>query len=76
MLAQRIKSAGAVKVNASMGERQIKKYCRLTAECEGVLRSAFEALHLSARARTRIIKVARTIADLGKISDAHYFATL
>ena len=47
-----------------MGERQIKKYCALSAECENVLRSAFEALHLSARARTRIIKVARTIADL------------
>lgn len=62
---ERFKDEGAaVKVNASMGERQIKKYCRLTAECEGVLRSAFEALHLSARARTRIIKVARTIADL------------
>ena len=62
---ERFKDEGAaVKVNASMGERQIKKYCRLTAECEDVLRSAFEALHLSARARTRIIKVARTIADL------------
>lgn len=54
----------SIKVNANMGERQIKKYCRLSAECENVLRSAFEALHLSARARTRIIKVARTIADL------------
>lgn len=54
----------SIKVNANMGEKQIKKYCRLSAECENVLRSAFEALHLSARARTRIIKVARTIADL------------
>ncbi len=53
-----------VSVNANMGERQIKKFCRLSAECEEVLRQAFEALHLSARARSRIIKVARTIADL------------
>ena len=53
-----------IKVNANMGEKQIKKYCRLSAESEGILRSAFEALHLSARARSRIIKVARTIADL------------
>lgn len=51
-------------VNANMGEKQIKKYCRLSAECEEILRNAFEALHLSARARSRIIKVARTVADL------------
>ena len=47
-----------------MGERQIKSYCRLDTECESILKNAFEALHLSARARSRIIKVARTIADL------------
>ena len=51
-------------INANMGEKQIKKYCCLSSECESVLRSAYESLHLSARARTRIIKVARTIADL------------
>lgn len=51
-------------VNANMGEKQIKKYCRLSPECERALRNAFETLHLSARARSRIIKVARTIADL------------
>lgn len=50
--------------NASMGEKQIKKYCALSDECEEILRVAFETLRLSARARTRIIKVARTIADL------------
>ena len=53
-----------MKVNANMGEKQIKKYCRLSFECEEILRNAFETLHLSARARSRIIKVARTIADL------------
>ncbi|MDE7379933.1 MAG: YifB family Mg chelatase-like AAA ATPase [Clostridia bacterium] len=53
-----------VTVNADMGEAQIKKYCKLTPDCEKILRSAFERLHLSARARSRIIKVARTIADL------------
>lgn len=51
-------------VNAGMGEKQIKKYCRLSPECEEILRAAFETLHLSVRARSRIIKVARTIADL------------
>ena len=51
-------------VNSLMGERQIKKYCKLSKECEGILKNAFESMHLSARARSRIIKVARTIADL------------
>lgn len=58
-----------VRVNANMGEKQIKKYCRLSSECEEILRSAFETLHLSARARSRIIKVARTIADLDFSND-------
>lgn len=53
-----------VKTNAEMGEKEIRAYCKLNAECEQVLREAFETLHLSARARSRILKVARTIADL------------
>ena len=52
-----------------MGEKQIKKYCRLSAECESVLCAAFNTLKLSARARSRIIKVARTIADLAFSSE-------
>ncbi len=56
-------------VNAAMGEKQIKKYCRLSSECEDILRAAFETLRLSARARSRIIKVARTIADLAFCED-------
>ena len=63
-----------ISVNAEMGEKHIKKYCRLTRESEDVLKSAFESLRLSARARSRIIKVARTIADLdysAEISPAH-----
>lgn len=59
----------SIKVNAGMGERQIKKYCRLSAECESILRAAFETLRLSARARSRITKVARTIADLAGEKD-------
>lgn len=63
-----------IRANANMGERQLKKYCRLSPSCEEVLRQAFESLHLSARARSRIIKVARTIADLdysAEISERH-----
>ncbi|MDE6373755.1 MAG: YifB family Mg chelatase-like AAA ATPase [Clostridia bacterium] len=61
---ERFREEEGVTVNADMGERQIKAYCRLSSDCEKILRAAFERLHLSARARSRIIKVARTIADL------------
>ncbi len=63
-----------ISVNADMGERQIKEFCTLSPECERILRAAFERLGLSARARSRIIKVARTIADLdmsAEIKPAH-----
>lgn len=61
---ERFRQEEGVNVNADMGERQIKAYCRLSPDCEKILRAAFERLNLSARARSRIIKVARTIADL------------
>ena len=50
--------------NSDMGEQQLKKYCKLSKECEEILKNAYETLHLSPRARSRIIKVARTIADM------------
>lgn len=53
-----------INVNAEMSEKHIKKYCVLDGDCESVLKASFSALNLSARARSRIIKVARTIADL------------
>ncbi len=57
-------AGGNVITNAEMGERETREYCKLDATCEGVLKEAFNRLHLSARARSRIVKVARTIADL------------
>jgi magnesium chelatase family protein len=50
--------------NAQMSSRQIRKYCNISAECERLLESAMTRLGLSARAHDRILKVARTIADL------------
>lgn len=50
--------------NAKMSVPQTKKYCTLSKDCEELLRAAFDKLKLSARAHDRIIKVARTIADL------------
>ena len=64
---ERFKDDGIL-TNADMGERQIKKYCVLSADCEKILRGAYERLGLSPRARSRIIKVARTIADM-ELSD-------
>lgn len=60
---ERFEESG-VKSNAEMGERELRNYCALDEEGEQVLREAFERLRLSARARNRILKVARTIADL------------
>ena len=50
--------------NADLSSKQIEKFCVLGAESKQILESAFTRLGLSARAYTRIIKVARTIADL------------
>ena len=60
--------------NASMGSKQIRAFCPLPAESETMLRRAMERMHLSARAYDRIVKVARTIADLAgeaQIAPAH-----
>ena len=50
--------------NAKMNDVQLKKFCKLDSESEETLRLAFESFGLSARAYSRILKVARTIADL------------
>ena len=50
--------------NAEMNNRQLEKYCSLDTACSGVLERLIAKLGLSARAYSRILKVARTIADL------------
>lgn len=55
--------------NAKMNSEMIKKYCMLNKESENLLKSAFDKLGLSARGYVRILKVARTIADLAASQD-------
>ena len=50
--------------NARMTTRQVRKHCQLDANCEAILRHAVQELGLSARAHDKILRVARTIADL------------
>ena len=55
--------------NAQMGPRHLRKYCVLTVECEKVMENAVTKLGFSARGYDRILKVARTIADLAGEND-------
>ncbi len=50
--------------NGQMKTRHIKKYCMLSGEAHSLLDTAMQRLGLSARAYSRILKVARTVADL------------
>ena len=71
---RRFSDRPGILTNADMGERELRAFCALSPECESILRLSFERLRLSARARARIIKVARTVADLAgeeKILPAH-----
>ena len=55
-----------ITTNAELTTPMIKQYCSLTAEADNILRRAFENLGLSARGYTKILKLARTIADMEK----------
>ena len=50
--------------NARMTSRELRQFCPLTAEGEELMHGAFDAMGLSARSYDRILRVARTIADL------------
>ena len=54
----------ALAVNAALPDRSLRQHCELEPGAGDLLDRAFERLGLSARALTRLLKVARTIADL------------
>ena len=65
--------------NSELTPGLMKKYCKLNSESNKVLKQSFEKLKLSARAYSKILKVARTIADLdGKenIEKIHIFEAI
>ncbi|OIP77885.1 MAG: magnesium chelatase [Candidatus Portnoybacteria bacterium CG_4_8_14_3_um_filter_44_10] len=53
-----------IKTNSEMGTKEIKKFCQVDEQTKELLRNAAQQLHLSARSFYRILKLARTIADL------------
>lgn len=72
--AHRFRDRPGMHCNAQMVSRDLSTYCVLDKESNGLLKSAMEGLDLSARAYDRILKVARTIADLddsASIKPAH-----
>ncbi len=67
---------GATTTNATMTSRQVRKFCKLDAAGETILKQAMTELGLSARAHDKVLRIARTIADLEGIADiaAHHLA--
>jgi magnesium chelatase family protein len=64
----RYRETGAV-TNADIGPKQLNEYAVLQPPAESLLKSAVKQLNLSARAYHRVLKLGRTIADLGEASD-------
>jgi magnesium chelatase family protein len=50
--------------NAALSATQLRKYCKLSPDAKTMMEQAFETMGLSARGHDRILRVARTIADL------------
>ena len=63
----------SITCNAKMTPAATRKYCILTEEANALLKTSFEKMGLSARAYDKILRIARTIADLDK-SDKIEFA--
>ena len=56
-----------IRCNAQISSKQIEKSCKLSSECEKLMKKAFHTLTMTARSYDRILRVARTIADLASV---------
>ena len=68
-----------ITTNSEMGVKDLEKYAVLTDKCRELLNTSAKRLDLSARAYHRVIKLARTIADLAEskdIGEAHLLEAL
>jgi len=63
--AKRFTKRSGLFANADMQSKETREFCRIDSDGEGLLKMAMTKLGLSARAYNRILKIARTIADLG-----------
>ena len=61
---ERSKTLPGVRCNAQLPSSALRRFCRMTPAADKILRGAFERLGYSARAYDRILRVARTVADL------------
>ena len=72
---QRVRFEGTdIASNADMRPAQIRKYCELDDPCQALMKTAMRQLQLTARAYHRVLKLARTIADLagaGEVTQVH-----
>ena len=65
---ERLADAG-LPCNAQMGQKELREYCALDDACQNMMKGAFDKLGLTARSYDRILRVARTIADLDGSDD-------
>ena len=67
--AARFGGDATVRYNAQMSSRQVRQFCALNPSCQQMLRHSVEEMGLSARAHDKILRVARTIADVANDTD-------
>lgn len=64
--AERMKDSAGIYCNAQMSSADIRRYCPMDDAASAVIRSAYDKLGMSARGYDRVIRVARTVADIDK----------
>lgn len=68
-LAQFKSAKWRIKSNSEMSTRQVREFCKLSQDCERLMRQAASQMNLSARSYYKIIKIARTTADIEAVKD-------